>query len=112
MSEDTVVVLITVPSEQMGLQMGRSLVENRLAACANLLGPVHSLYRWKGEVQEDRESLLLIKTRAELVETELIPAVRAIHPYELPEIIALPIVQGLPPYLAWILENTIEKSNA
>ena len=102
-----VVVLITAPSSEVGERIAALLLERRLAACVNLLGPVHSLYTWQGEIHSDQEVLLLVKSRAELFEEHLIPAVREVHPYELPEIIALPVVAGLPSYLDWIEQVTL-----
>ncbi len=101
-----IVVMVTVPDRETGLKIARQLVEQKLAACANLLGPMMSLYTWKDAVHEDEEYLLLIKTRRDLFDDRLIPAVRSLHPYELPEIIALPIQMGLPPYMNWINEST------
>jgi periplasmic divalent cation tolerance protein len=106
MSEEFIVVLITVPSWQAGEAIARLLVESRLAACVNILPAVRSIYSWKGAIQSDEEVLLLAKSRAELFADQLLPAVKAAHPYELPEIIALPIRMGLPGYLDWINEAT------
>jgi periplasmic divalent cation tolerance protein len=96
-----IVVLITVPSEEVGQAIARALVEQRLAACVNRLQPVHSLYTWEGKTTEDLELLLIVKSRAELFE-RLVPAVKALHPYQVPEIIALPVVMGSQDYLDWI----------
>lgn len=106
MTEQYLVALITAPSEEVGAQIARSLLEQKLAACVNILGPVRSLYWWEGEIQDDREVLLLVKTRSGLVEGQLIPAVQAIHPYQVPEVIALPIEKGLEAYLNWIGAST------
>src|SRR5262245_24119910 len=95
------VAFATAPDEGVAERIARALVEERLAACANLVPRVRSIYRWNGEVQDDREVLLVIKTRADRVEA-LAERVRALHPYELPELIVIPIAGGLAPYLDWV----------
>jgi len=106
MPDECIVVLITAPSLQAGQDIARLLVESKLAACVNILPTVHSIYSWKGSIQSDEEVLLLAKSRAELFADRLLPAVKAAHPYEVPEIIALPILMGLPDYLDWIATET------
>jgi periplasmic divalent cation tolerance protein len=101
-----IVILITAPSIEVARQIAGLLLERRLAACVNILPGINSLYTWKGEVQDDQEVLLLVKSRPELFERELIPAVQSIHPYEVPEMIALPIVMGSTSYLDWIVAET------
>lgn len=101
-----IVVLITAPSKEVARQIASELVEQKLAACVNILSPVNSLYIWRESLQDDEEALLIVKSRADLFEDRLIPAVQAIHPYELPEIIALPVIMGLKPYLTWIEQST------
>lgn len=100
------IVFITAPSKEVGAQIAASLVENRLAACVNILGPISSIYIWQGKIIDDEEVLLIVKSRSDLIESRLIPAVQAIHPYQVPEIIALPVVTGLPSYLDWMLQVT------
>jgi periplasmic divalent cation tolerance protein len=95
------VVLVTAPDLAAAAGLGRSLVEEGLAACVNLVPGVRSIYRWQGEIHDDPEVLLIVKTRASLVET-LASRVRALHPYELPEVLALPVAGGSEPYLAWV----------
>lgn len=104
MTAQPIVVLITAPSKDVGRTIAAALVEQKLAACVNILGPIQSIYTWEGRVQEEEEFLLVAKTWDELFEPRLIPAVRAVHPYEVPEIIALPILAGLPEYLDWMRE--------
>lgn len=106
MNDQPIVVLITAPSQEVARQIAITLLEQRLAACVNVLPGIRSYYTWKGQPQEDQEVLLLVKTRSALFESRLVPAVRAVHPYELPEIIALPISMGLEGYLNWIDEET------
>ena len=98
-------VLCTVPDQASGENIAAELVAARLAACVNLVPGMVSIYRWQGETHKDAERLLLIKTRAECLQ-ELEAAIKKAHPYELPEIIALPIEQGLEGYLRWIDEHT------
>ena len=104
MTEDHCIVLCTVPDAATGEALGQHLVETGLAACVNILPGLTSIYRWQGKVQRDTELLLLIKTRRDRFES-LSAAVRERHPYELPEIIALPLSNGLPAYLDWINQS-------
>lgn len=93
--------LSTAPDGETAARIARALVEERLAACVNLVPAVRSIYRWQGRVEDDAEVLLVIKTRAERVDA-LAERLRALHPYELPELVALPIAAGLAPYLDWV----------
>jgi periplasmic divalent cation tolerance protein len=86
-------------------RIGRAVVEARLAACANVLGAASSIYWWQGKLEQATETPLVLKTRAALVPA-LIDRVKALHSYECPCVIALPVVEGYPPYLAWIAEET------
>jgi periplasmic divalent cation tolerance protein len=104
MKDNPIIVLITVPSKQVGRTIADSLIERKLAACVNIVSPIQSVFMWKGEVNDEEEALLIAKSRSSLFENELIPAVQAVHPYEVPEIIALPIIMGLQSYLDWIEE--------
>ena len=98
---DQIVVLMTAPNADEATQVAEMLVERKLAACVQILPPMTSIYVWKGEVQRENEILLVAKsTRAKFDELE--EAVRAIHSYETPEIIALPIVAGSQSYLSWL----------
>ncbi len=106
MPTDFIVVLITVPSSEVGERIAAALLEKKLAACVNILPGVTSIYTWKGAVQKDQELLLVVKTRADLFQARLVPAVKAVHPYEVPEIIALPVLMGSPDYLDWIAAET------
>ena len=104
-SSQFVVVLVTCPNRQAGETIGRTLVEERLAACANVIPGVTSIYRWQGKVCRDREVLLLIKTRRSRF-VALTRRVQDLHAYAVPEIVALPLSTGSPPYLAWVLDAT------
>jgi periplasmic divalent cation tolerance protein len=94
-------VLSTCPSAAVAKRLARRLVEERLAACVNILPLAQSIYRWRGKVESAREWLLIIKSRR-TVYPRLEARLRELHPYELPEIIAVPIARGLAAYLAWI----------
>ena len=96
-----VLVEITAPSLAEAERIGRALVEERLASCANLLGGMRSIYRWKGRVEEADETLLLVKT-VEAALPALVERVRALHSYECPCVAAFPIGGGNPDYLAWV----------
>lgn len=102
-TSDHIVVFCTVPNADEGARIGRVLVEERLAACVNLVDGLRSIYLWKGAVSDDKEALLVIKTKPAQFEP-LRARLVALHPYEVPEVIALPIVAGHEPYLAWIDE--------
>ncbi len=106
LQDQTILVLITAPSEAVGREIGRALVEQRLAAGANVIAPVNSVFHWKGRINEEAESLLMVQSRAALFEERLLPAVLALHPYEVPEVIALSILMGLQSYLDWIETET------
>jgi periplasmic divalent cation tolerance protein len=99
-----IVVLCTIGKLEEAEALASALVEQRLAACVNVVPAVTSIYRWRGQVERDEERLLVIKTRAERFE-ELRQAIVARHPYEVPEIVALPVVAGHAPYLGWIDES-------
>ncbi|HEY1203614.1 MAG: divalent-cation tolerance protein CutA [Bryobacteraceae bacterium] len=98
---DKIVVLVTCSSVEEGRKIARALVERRLAACVNVVTGIESVYRWKGAVEEASECLLLAKTTRGRFDP-LQSAVRELHSYELPEVVALPIVDGVEAYLSWI----------
>ena len=102
---NTLLVLTNLPDRAAAERLADALIEKRVAACINILAPCRSVYRWKGAVQHDEEYPVLIKTTAERY-SALEAAIRAAHPYELPEIIAVPIERGLPAYLAWVAAET------
>jgi len=103
--EEYIVVFCTVPDEKTGQDLAEKLVKDRLAACVNLNGGITSFYWWQDKIEKDSENLLIIKTRRELF-PELEAKIKSLHPYQVPEIIALPILQGHPPYLDWIRKET------
>jgi periplasmic divalent cation tolerance protein len=100
-----ILVLTTVPVEKKGHQIAVKLVEERLAACVTMSSPCQSVYRWEGKVIKDQEYLLHIKTRASLY-PRLEARLKELHPYDVPEIICLPIEKGSKKYLDWIDEET------
>ena len=97
-------IYITTGDEAEAKKIGRTLVEEKLAACVNF-HPIQSIYRWEGEIEEEGEIAILVKTRAELVD-RVIERVKELHSYEVPDIISLPIEKGYPAYLQWIEEST------
>src|SRR4051812_27305441 len=101
----TLLVLTNLPDRAAAERLAGMLVENNLAACVNILAPCRSVYRWKGAVQHDEEHPMLIKTTRERYPA-LEQALHAGHPYELPEIIALPVERGLAAYLDWVAAET------
>jgi len=100
-----ILVLTTVPEEEIGQQIARVIVEERLAACVTVSSASQSFYRWKGKITNDQEYILFIKTRASVYD-KLEARLKELHPYEVPEIIALPIERGSEKYLAWVGEET------
>jgi periplasmic divalent cation tolerance protein len=98
-------VLTTAPNAEVGALIARALVEERLAACVNVIPGVRSIYRWEDEVQDDPEVVLIIKTRADRCEA-LAARIKDLHPYDVPEVLVLPAVGGSAPYLAWIETET------
>jgi periplasmic divalent cation tolerance protein len=101
----TLLVFTNLPERAAAERLADLLLEQRLAACVNILAPCRSVYRWKGAVQHDEEHPMLIKTTTERY-PELEKALRAGHPYELPEIVAVPVESGLPAYLEWVAAET------
>jgi periplasmic divalent cation tolerance protein len=98
-------VLVTAGSEEQAAAIARALVGERLAACVNIVGPVRSIYRWRDAVEDEREYLLIIKTRATLY-LKVEARVRELHTYEVPEVLSLHAERGSPPYIQWLLDST------
>lgn len=107
-TRQTLLILTNFPDEASARELATELVAGRLAACVNILAPCRSVYRWRDEVEAAQEVPLLIKSTVERYPA-LEAAIRARHPHELPEIIAVPIAHGLPEYLAWVATETAER---
>jgi len=105
MNDALLVVLCTTPSIEVAEKLARAIVEQRLAACANIVPTIRSLYMWNGALHDEPETLMVLKThpnRYEALETWL----KANHPYDVPEIVALPVSHGSAPYIAWVTQQT------
>jgi len=102
---DYIVILITVGSHDEAEKIARELIDRKKAACVNIVPQVRSIFRWQEAIEEEEERLLVVKTRAQLF-SEVVTVVRGIHSYEVPEIIALPIIDGNREYLMWINKET------
>ena len=107
MGTDFLIVLTTFPLDRDADQLARTLVGERLAACVNILPAMRSIYTWKGTVEEADERQILIKTTKERFR-ELESRLRELHPYETPELLAIPVLQGSHDYLAWVRDSTIK----
>ncbi len=102
---ENIVVFITASNEEEAAKIARALVEGRLAGCVNIVKGIRSIYIWQGKIEDESEVLMIAKTRRELFEA-LLEKVKGLHSYSVPEIIALPIVEGSPDYLNWLKEVT------
>jgi periplasmic divalent cation tolerance protein len=105
MNSDYVIALTTLPADADAAEFGRTLIDERLAACVNLLPVMESVYRWEGKIEFEAERQLVIKTSRDRI-GDLWDRVRELHPYEVPEFIVIPIVDGNEAYLRWIGEST------
>ncbi len=108
-NSEFIVVLVTTPTREQAIAIAQHLVQSHLAACVKLL-PVHSIYSWQGELQQEEEWQLLIKSQQRQF-AAIATAIQATHPYEVPEIIALPIAAGSAPYLQWISDHVDPPAN-
>jgi periplasmic divalent cation tolerance protein len=102
---ECIVVLVTVQKEEEAAEIAREIVGGKLAACVNIVGGVRSIYRWKGKTEDEGEVLMVVKTRGALF-PDLMKRIKELHRYSVPEIIALPIVEGSEDYLGWLKEET------
>jgi periplasmic divalent cation tolerance protein len=102
-----VLVYVTAPSRDVAKTIAHTLVNERLAACANILDGMISVYRWQGAIEEAREAVLILKTRRELAD-RVVARVKSLHPYEVPAILVLPVEGGSQPFLDWIRTETQE----
>ena len=105
MAGAAILVFTQMPDRASALALARSLVESRVAACVSVGAPVESLYHWQDKIETAQETPLVVKTRQSRYH-EVETAIRAQHPYELPEIVAVPVADGLAPYLQWIVDET------
>jgi periplasmic divalent cation tolerance protein len=105
MTADYVLALTTLPADADAGEFGRTLVNERLAACVNLLPVMESIYRWEGKVEFEAERQLIIKTSGDRV-SDLWERVRELHPYEVPEFVVIPLIDGNEAYLKWIRDST------
>jgi periplasmic divalent cation tolerance protein len=104
---EALVVYITAPSEEEGAKIARTLVEERLAGCVNIVPEIRSIYSWQGKIEDEKEVLLIVKTRLKLFNA-LKSRVLNMHSYSVPEIIALPIVDGSEEYIKWLKDATTQ----
>lgn len=102
------IVITNVPDRNVALQMAHALIERKLAACVNILAECTSVYSWKGKLETATEVPLLIKTRTAIYD-QVEAAIKDLHPYELPEIVAVPVEHGFPDYLKWVNAETVTK---
>ncbi|MEW6738394.1 MAG: divalent-cation tolerance protein CutA [Nitrospirota bacterium] len=102
---ETIVVYITAPNEDEAARIAKAIVEERLAGCANIVKGIRSIYSWQGKIEDDAEVLMIVKTQRHLFEP-LKRRVKELHSYTVPEIIALPIIEGSEDYLNWLKEVT------
>ncbi len=104
------IVFITAGGEEEAVRIAKALVEQRLAACVNIIQPVRSIYRWEGKVCDEQELLLIAKTHVAQI-AALMACVEELHSYEVPEVLAIPIESGFPPYLEWVEESCTTADN-
>jgi periplasmic divalent cation tolerance protein len=105
------IIFVTAANEDESVKIAQTLVDERLAACVNIVGPVRSIYRWRGTLEDGREYMLVIKAPARYF-SKLERRVRELHSYEVPEIVALPLAAGSTPYVAWLFESTTQAEQA
>lgn len=103
---DFIVIYCTVPNKKEGKEIARALVHNKLVACVNILDKMESIFSWDGELCEEKEALLIIKTKSELFDAVKV-AIQKLHSYTVPEVIAMPIVEADETYLKWIAHETV-----
>ncbi len=103
--DEVILIFSTAPDAETAKRIARILVEEKLAACVSLMPAVQSIYRWEGKVEEAIEISLMIKTKRSSF-ASLSDQIKAIHPYDVPELVALPVIDGLPAYLNWVRDET------
>lgn len=100
-----IVIYITTGSVNEAKKIGRALVEEKLAACSNIISPIRSIYSWQGKICDDKEALMVLKTRKKHFK-QIVKRVETLHSYDVPEIIAIPIIEGSSKYMSWLNEET------
>lgn len=100
-----IVIYITTRSVNEAKKIGRALVEEKLAACSNIISPIRSIYSWQGKICDDKEALMILKTKKTLFK-QIVARVEQLHSYDVPEIIAMPIIEGSGKYLSWLNKET------
>ncbi len=100
-----IIIYITTGSINEAKKIGRALLEEKLVACSNIISPIRSIYRWQGKICDDKEALMILKTRKKLFK-QIVKIVEELHSYDVPEIIAMPIIEGSSKYLSWLNEET------
>jgi len=100
-----IVIYITTSSISEAKKIGRTLVKDKLVACSNIISPIHSIYSWQGKICNDKEALMMLKTKKKLFK-QIVKRVEELHSYDVPEIIAMPIIEGSSKYIFWINEET------
>ena len=108
MDSEYITAFVTSPGEETSIAIASALVEDGIAACVNIVPGIRSVYRWEGKVQDDKEELLVIKTRRDLFDA-LATRVKELHPYDVPEVIAMPIIDGSKTYLDWLADSTSDR---
>lgn len=103
--EELRTILVTAPDAETGARIGRLLVEERLAACVNIVPKVTSIYRWEGDVLEEQEVLMIVKTTAARTPA-LTKRTVELHPYDVPEVLAMPVLSGFEPYMEWVRDGS------
>jgi periplasmic divalent cation tolerance protein len=102
---DYTVIFITTSSLDEAEKIGRALVEEKLVACSNIISPIRSIYRWQGKICDDKEALIILKTKKKLFK-QIEKRVKALHSYDVPEVISMPIIEGSNEYLSWLKNET------
>jgi len=100
-----IVIYVTTGSISEAKKIGRTLVKEKLVACSNIISPIHSIYNWQGKTCEDKEALMMMKTKKKLFK-QIVKRVEELHSYDVPEIIAMPIIEGSSKYISWINDET------
>jgi periplasmic divalent cation tolerance protein len=103
--QNHIVIYITTGSISEAKKIGRILVEEKLVACTNIISPIHSIYSWQGKICDDKEALMVLKSKQKLF-NQIVKRVEELHSYDVPEIIAIPIIEGSSKYLSWLNKET------